>query len=104
MASARIQRWALTLSASNYQIKFKAGSENANADLLSRLPLPETPAHMPEPGDTVLMMETPASSVVTAARIKAWTAKDPVLSQVTDMLLQGKTPPDSAELRPYKSC
>ena len=48
LACARIQRWALTLSTYDYQIKFKAGTENANADLLSRLPLPETPAHNPD--------------------------------------------------------
>ena len=70
LASARIQRWALTLSAYDYQIKFKAGTENANADLLSRLPLPETPAQVPEPGETVLLMETLESALVTAAHIK----------------------------------
>lgn len=42
LASARIQRWALTLSAYDYTIKYKAGSQHSNADLLSRLPLPET--------------------------------------------------------------
>ena len=103
MASARIQRWALTLSAYDYRIKFKAGLENANADLLSRLPLPETPARVPDPGETVLLMDILETSVVTAAQIKAWTAKDPVLSQVRDMILQGKAPSDTEELQPYKS-
>ena len=89
LASACIQRWALTLSAYDYHIKYKAGSENANADLLSRLPLPETPMQVPEVGETILLMEALQSSVVTAAHIRSWTARDPVLSQVCDMVLQG---------------
>ena len=38
-AAARIQRWALTLAAYNYTIKYKPGIEHGNADALSRLPL-----------------------------------------------------------------
>ena len=48
MASARIQRWALTLSAAyQYDIAFKAGSLQGNVDALSRLPLEETPSSTP---------------------------------------------------------
>ncbi|KAL5496563.1 hypothetical protein EMCRGX_G012869 [Ephydatia muelleri] len=39
MASSRIQRWALTLSAYNYQMVFRPGKNQGNADGLSRLPL-----------------------------------------------------------------
>ena len=46
MAAARIQRWALTLAAYNYTIKYKPGKEHCNADALSRLPLPVTPRMM----------------------------------------------------------
>ena len=42
MASARIQRWALTLSAYNYNIQYRPGKQVTNADLLSRLPLSQT--------------------------------------------------------------
>lgn len=101
MASARIQRWGLTLSAYDYKIKFKAGSENANADLLSRLPLPETPTRVPEPGETVLLMEVLDSTLVTATRIKSWTEKDPILSQVKDMILHGWQLTTTAELSPF---
>lgn len=41
LASARLQRWALMLGAYSYQIVHKAGRQNANADALSRLPLPD---------------------------------------------------------------
>ena len=43
MASARIQRWAVTLSAYSYIIEYKPSQSNSNADTLSRLPLPEQP-------------------------------------------------------------
>ena len=35
MASARIQRWAITLSAYTYTINYKCGEEHANADAMS---------------------------------------------------------------------
>ena len=58
MASARIQRWALTLSAYNYTIAYKPGAAHANADGLSRLPLPDQPSEIPLPGEAVMLFET----------------------------------------------
>ena len=66
MASARIQRWALTLSAYKYTMAYKSGVQHANADVLSRLPLPESPAHVPSPGDTVLLMESLQTMPITS--------------------------------------
>ena len=43
MASARTQRWALTLAAYEYSIRYRPGKCNANADCLSRLPVGEAP-------------------------------------------------------------
>ena len=42
MASARIQRWAVTLAAYQYNIRYKPGKTLNNADALSRLPQPVT--------------------------------------------------------------
>ena len=39
IAVARMQRWALILSAYNYDIKYKRGAQHMNADGLSRLPM-----------------------------------------------------------------
>ena len=36
----RIQRWIKFLSACNFRLSYRRGQENANADFLSRLPLP----------------------------------------------------------------
>eukprot|EP00731_Ephydatia_muelleri_P015662 Em0009g86a len=91
MASSRIQRWALTLSAYNYRIMFKSGDSQANADAFSRLPLSESTAVVPVPGDTIFKLETlrTGDSPVTAAEIKSWTNKDPILSRVRNMALTG---------------
>jgi len=103
MTFAHIQRWALTLSAYNHKIQFNAGLENNNADLLSHLPLPETPANIQEYGETVLLMGILNSSAVTATQVKFWTAKDPISSQVREAILQNNSIDDSDELNLYKS-
>ena len=39
LATARLQRWALLLSAHKYQVEFRPTEKHANADGLSRLPV-----------------------------------------------------------------
>ena len=56
MASARIQWWALTLSAYTYTIQYKAGKDHANADVLSRLPLEDAPTEVLKLAETNLLM------------------------------------------------
>ncbi|KAL5509095.1 hypothetical protein EMCRGX_G004382 [Ephydatia muelleri] len=104
MASARLQRWALKLSACQYKIAHKPGKDNANADVLSRLPLPEYPMEVTLPGVTVMLLEAYQSSPVNAKQIAEWMAKDPVLSKVKKWLSQGWTDTDEhgEELRPYR--
>ena len=102
MASSRIQRWALTLSAYDYDIVFKPGSQHANADVLSRLPLPEHPTSVPLPQETVLLMEVLQASPVTAKQIKTWTSHDPVLSKVRDKVLQGWVDTRDLSMQPYQ--
>ena len=102
-ASARIQRWALTLSAYDYSISYKPGEKHANADLLSRsrLPLPDTITDVPLPGETVLLMETLQTSSVTAEQIKSWTDHDPVLSRVRNLIQKGWGETNDDVLKPY---
>ncbi len=102
MASARIQRWALLLSAYQYSIKYKRGQDHANADALSRLPLPSRSADVPLPGETVMLLDHLQTTPVTAQQIKAWTGRDPVLAKVRTLVLQGWSPAVEGEkLRPY---
>ena len=55
MASARIQRWALTLGGYDYSISYKPGDKHGNADLFSRLPLGDTPKTVPDAPETILL-------------------------------------------------
>ena len=103
MASARLQRWALILSAYQYKIVYKCGKDNANADMLSRLPLPECPADAPTPQETVLRMETLQSSPVSVEEIRTWTKEDSLLSKVKGLLINGWKGDDGSEdLRPFR--
>ena len=89
MALARLQRWALILGAYDYSINYKPGSSHNNVDMLSRLPLPESPPDIPLPGETTLLLEQLQPSPITAGQIKKWTNQDPILSRVRNYVLQG---------------
>ena len=89
MASARIQRWALTLSAYTYSIRYKAGKKLGNADALSRLPRPTTSSQDHFPEDLNVLINHLSSISIGAANIKEWTAKDPVLSCVRRFITTG---------------
>ena len=86
MASARIQCWALTLATYHYDINYKSGKTNANADVLSRLPLLKQAGKVPVPEE---LMEGLKNSPVKADQIKTWTSHDPTLSTVKKFVLQG---------------
>ena len=102
LASARIQRWSLTLGAYDYSIQFKPGKDHNNADMLSRLPLSETPEDVPLPGETVLLLDMLNSLPVTADQIKHWTNNDPVLSRVRNLLLKGWQYTADENLKPFQ--
>ena len=101
MASARIQRWAITLSAYSYTIEYKPGQCNSNADALSRLPLPNQPKEVPTPADTIFLLDYLNSTPVTAALIKRWTQTDPILSKVKAQIMRGWKYSSSAALQQY---
>ncbi len=88
-ASGRIQRWALALAMYEYQIAFKPTTSHGNADAMSRLPLPDQPPHMPMPVEVVCLMESLSHTPVTAAQIKGWTKRDPLLSKVLQYVERG---------------
>ncbi|XP_064402603.1 uncharacterized protein K02A2.6-like [Halichondria panicea] len=102
LASARLQRWALILGAYSYTIEYKPGPDHANADVFSRLPLPECATKVPTPGENILAISMLESLPVTAREITSWTEKDPVLSRVRRMLASGWRDNTDAELKPYQ--
>ena len=104
MASARIQRWAITLSAYHYTIRYKAGKHLGNADAFSRLPRPVTIANDHVPEELELLMNHLSATSIGAANIKAWTNRDPLLSCVRRFIMSGW--PDKElgeEYHPYTS-
>ena len=100
-ASARIQRWALILSAYDYSIAYKPGEDHANADSLSRLPLGETPSKTFQPAELVFLMDTLQSSPITPQTIRQWTDRDPLLSKVQKMVLQGWENGEGENMTPF---
>ncbi len=76
MASARIQRWALTLSAYDYHMQYKPGKDHGNADML---PLPGAPTEVPLPAEIMVSLQ---DSPIGAEPVKRWTDCDPTLAEV----------------------
>ena len=99
MASGRMQRWALTLLAYEYELLYRPGNENGNAD---GLPVLDVPGSTPVAGDIVHLLKTFNTSPVDATKIKLWTSRDPVTSQVLPFVLQGwPSEEDEEALKPY---
>jgi hypothetical protein len=101
MASARIVRWSLILSAYNYTLVHKPGSCIGHADSLSRFPLKTENKEPPVPGETILLMNFLETSPVTSKQIRQWTASDPVLSKVKTYILQGWPFDVDNDYKPY---
>ena len=101
MASSRMQRWALTLLAYEYELLYRPGNENGNADGLSRIPILDVPGSTSVPGDLVHLLETINTCQEDATKIKLRTALDPVLSQVLQFVLQGWPTEVEEALKPY---
>ena len=88
-ASARIRRWSLYLSMFEYTLKFRRTTAHANADALSRLPLPVEPAVVVTPPELVLLTEHFSNLPISADQIRMQTWKDPVLGPTLQYLEQG---------------
>ena len=99
MASPRLQRWALTLGGYNYTIQYRKGVEQCHANATSHLPLPQKPSSVPVPGETVLLMEHLSFTPISAAQVKVWTDRDPILSKIKQQLLAGSP---IEETEPFK--
>ena len=68
----RMQHWALTLAAYEYQIVRRPGQSIPQADGLSRLPVGGAPRHVPVPADMILTMQCLDMSPVTAIDIRRY--------------------------------
>ena len=89
LAAARLQRWALFLSAYTYTIKYRETNLHSNADALSRLPLDcfdnnECCVH-----DSLFSLGQVEALPLTAKQLAAATRSDPVLSRVVQYTRSG---------------
>eukprot|EP00731_Ephydatia_muelleri_P006940 Em0003g1188a len=103
MASARVLRWAVTLSAYQYSIRYKPGSEVCHADALSRLPIPSSDTDC-IPGSIIGLIDFMSSTPMSSELVKKHTQRDPVLSRVCQFVLKGWTEKKLGEpFFPYES-
>ncbi|XP_072142327.1 uncharacterized protein [Dermacentor andersoni] len=79
--SPRMLRWSLLLSAYEYKLEYRRTQDHANADCLSRLPIPGDRRDIEPPGD-VLLLEAVEYPPVSAADVSSATMRDPCLSRV----------------------
>ena len=86
LAAARMQRWALTLAAYDYQVEFRAGREHGNADMLSRLPVDQVKSvevDVPEINSMIGNLPVCADEIARETRV------DRVLTKVMLCVMEG---------------
>ncbi|XP_056138353.1 uncharacterized protein K02A2.6 [Lampris incognitus] len=91
MAAARMQSWALLLSAHDYTIEYRKASAHTNADGLSRLPLPDTHDDKIDTVDVFYMSQLDTLPISTTD-IRNNTRSDLTLSHVLEMVTTGHFP------------
>ena len=103
LAAARLQRWALLLSAYSYEIQFKPTESHGNADGLSRLPLDvQTTDSTPDPASVFNIAQVQALPV-SFHQIQVETKQDPILKKVTTYVRNGWPTHVPDELKPYRT-
>ena len=101
MAAARLQHWALTLSAYRYEIWYRKGVEHGNADCFSRL-LCQGDVQCVDVEDGEIFLSSLVHDLpVTSKDIAAATAKDPVLARVHPYMMSGWPNKVDDALKPY---
>ena len=102
VAAARLQRWAILLSAYKYQIEFRSTTAHGNADALSRLPLPLQSSA--RPSETSLYhIQQIERLPVTSQAVRTATQRDVILSKVKTYTQKGWPDHIPKELKTYHS-
>ena len=87
LAAARMQRWAIVLSAYDYQIEYRSSAEHSNCDALSRLPHEDSKISSESEMYSLSAIEKDFS--ITVMDIGKATLQDRVLSKVLDWVMMG---------------
>ena len=101
LSAARLQRWAVILSAYNYKIVYKSTQSHGNADGLSHLPLVVNNGKKQLSESSVFNVRQIENLPVTAMQLKTATRRDPVLSKVLHYSKQGWPETITDDLKPY---
>lgn len=101
LAAARLQRWALQLSAHNYTIQFRPTKAHANADGLSRLPVKGSSTNKCNAEPNLFNICQIESLPLTSEQLKQATRTDPILSRVLMFTKNGWPAQVSETLKPF---
>ena len=102
LAAARLQRWAILLSAYEYDLEFRPTAQHANADGLSRLPLSIIADAGTATSDSdVFNVGQIEALPVTAMQLRKVTRQDPILSKVVTFTRNGWPSIVPENLKPY---
>ena len=100
LAAARMQRWAIVLSAYDYCIEYRRSEQHSNCDALSRLPHEDS--KIGDESEIYSVSAIDGDFPITAKDIGKATRSDPLLSRVLDFVLTGWPEKcDEEELKPY---
>ena len=99
LAAARMQRWALVLSAYDYNIEYRSSEKHSNCDALSRLPHEES--KIGSESEIYNVSAIDKDFPITAKEIGKATLMDPGLSKVLDWVMVGWPEVCDEDLKPY---
>ena len=103
LVAARMQCWAVLLSAYCYEIEFKSTYDHGNADGLSCLPLKDEESANQTPETSIFNICQIQSLPVTSQEVEIVTRNDPVLSKVYLFTRKGWPKEVAKVFRPYQS-
>ena len=100
LAAARMQRWALVLSAYDYQIEYRRSEKHSNCDALSKLPHEDS--KIGRESEVYSVSAIDKDFPITAKDIGKATLLDPVLSKALELVMTGWPEECNQEdLKPY---
>ena len=100
LVAARMQRWALVLSAYDYQIEYRRSEKHSNCDALSRLPHEDS--KIGRESEVYSVRAIDKDFPITAKDIGKATLLDPVLSKALELVMTGWPEECNQEdLKPY---
>ena len=99
MAAARIQCWAILLSAYNYTLKYHKGIENSNANVFSQFPSNNKDSFS-SVTNKIFMTEL-IHAPVNSNEVGEFSKRDPIISNVVDYVLSGWSSKVNQQFKPY---